>query len=91
MLGWGPSLVGVSIRRLNAAERFWMGEQERARACTVSVAEYWPRDLRGGCSGGAAMPGHPNACVDRRKTWVCQINTAGGYECQIRHEPVTRR
>ncbi len=87
MLGWGPTLASVAIRRLNAAERFGLGEQNRARRCTVSVAEYWPRDPRTGCSGAAVLPGHPKACVDRKRTWVCQIDVVGGFECQIRHEP----
>src|SRR5579859_4366144 len=85
MLGWGPTLASVSIRGLTAEERSrWVIPNPTRPRCTVSVADYWPRALRHGCSGGTAMPGYPGACFDRRSTWVCVINVVGSYDCLIR-------
>lgn len=65
MVGWGPALVSVAMRR----------------HCTVKLAHSWPRDLSGGCSGYAVMPGYPNRCVDTRNTFVCVMNATGAYDC----------
>jgi hypothetical protein len=82
MLGWGPTLVSVSIRRLNAREQLQLGLRGRALPrCTVSLAVHSPRDPRTGCSGYAVMPGYPKFCVSMQTTFVCVINTVGGYEC----------
>jgi hypothetical protein len=81
MLGWGPTLVSVSVRRLGAREQDHVGVYDRLRRCTVSLAVSWARDPRAGCSGYAVMPGRPKSCVSTETTFVCVINTFGGYEC----------
>jgi hypothetical protein len=82
MLGWGPTLVSVSIRRLAAREQAQLGLRGRGLPrCTVSLAVHSPRDPRTGCSGYAVMPGHPKSCVSRQTTFVCVVNSVGGYEC----------
>jgi hypothetical protein len=87
MLGWGPTLVSVSVRRLGARAQAQLGMPDRALPrCTVSLALYGPRDSRTGCSGGTVMREHPKSCLYRQSTWVCVINATGGYECSLRHE-----
>jgi hypothetical protein len=81
MLGWGPTLVSVSVRRLDAREQNHVGLYDHLRRCTVSLAVFAPRDSRTGCSGYAAMPGHLKSCVSTQTTFVCVVNTVGGYEC----------
>jgi hypothetical protein len=82
MLGWGPTLVSVSIRRLDAREQAQLGQRGHALPrCTVSLAVHSPRDPRTGCAGEAVTPGDPKFCVYRQSTFVCVINTVGGYEC----------
>src|SRR4051794_806249 len=64
MLGWGPTLVSVSIRRLDAREQHQLGLRGRGLPrCTVSLAVHSTRDSRTGCAGEAAMPGYPKFCV----------------------------
>jgi hypothetical protein len=81
MLGWGPTLVSVSVRRLDAREQDHVGVYDRLRRCTASLAVFVPRDPRTGCSGYAVMPGGANSCVSTQTTFVCFINRAGGYQC----------
>jgi hypothetical protein len=82
MLGWGPTLVSVSIRRLDASEQAGLGLRGRSLPrCTVSLAVHSPRDPSTGCSGESVMPGYPKSCVDSQNTFACVINTVGGYEC----------
>jgi hypothetical protein len=82
MLGWGPTLVSVSIRRLDAREQPQLGLRGRGLPrCTVSLAVHSTRDSRTGCSGEAVMPGYPKFCVSTQTTFVCVINTVGGYQC----------
>jgi hypothetical protein len=66
MVGWGPALVSVSVRRSR---------------CTVDLAHSWRRDVTGGCAGYAVMPGYPNRCVDTHETFVCVMNAEAGYDC----------
>jgi hypothetical protein len=88
MVGWGPTVANVAIRRLNARERDLLGELPGPSHCTVLLAEFVSADSRGGCSDGTVLPGHPKACVQRKRTWVCEINPRGAYYCPIRHEPM---
>ena len=81
MLGWGPTLARVSVRRLNARERADLGFRGRLRVCALRLAVHSSRDPRTGCSGGAVMPGHPNSCVYRASAWVCVMNSFGAYVC----------
>jgi hypothetical protein len=83
MVGWGPTLVNVSIRRNPALRR-----------CTVSLAVHSRRDPTSGCSGEPVMPEHPKFCVYRGSTFVCVINRFGGYGCPTNAEgspPLRRR
>jgi hypothetical protein len=82
MLGWGPTLVSISARRLDAREQEHVGVYDRRRRCTASLAVAWPRDLRTGCSGyDGVLPGYPKFCVSTETTFVCVLNTRGGYFC----------
>ena len=81
MLGWGPSLARIAVRRLNASEQAHVGVYDRLRRCTVSLAVSWRRDPRTGCSGDTVMPGDSKRCVSTQNTSVCVINTASGYQC----------
>jgi hypothetical protein len=82
MLGWGPTMVSVAVRRLDPREQAQLGLRGRAPPrCTVSLAVHSPRDPRTGCSGESVMPGYPKSCVDKQGTFPCVINTVGGYEC----------
>jgi hypothetical protein len=82
MLGWGPTLVSVAIRRLDARERADLGFRSPGRPrCTASLAVHSPRGATAGCSGEAVMPGQPKFCVNKRSTWVCVINAFGAYQC----------
>jgi hypothetical protein len=81
MLGWGPALVSVAVRRLAPNEQDHVGIYDRLRRCTASLAVPWPRDPQTGCTGYAVMPGHPKLCVSTENTFVCVMNTKGGYEC----------
>jgi hypothetical protein len=81
MLGWGPTLVRIAVRRLDAREQEHVGVYDRLRRCTVSLAVFAPRDPRTGCSGEVVMPGHPKFCVYTQTTFVCVINSVGGYGC----------
>ena len=82
MLGWGPTLARVSIRRLDATQLAAVGLRDRAlRRCTVSLAVHSRRDPGTGCSGEAVMPGHPQFCVYRQSTFVCVMNAFGAYGC----------
>jgi hypothetical protein len=80
-VGWGPTLVSVSVRRLDQREQEHVGVYDRHRRCTVSLASHAPRDSRSGCSSGSLMPGHPKFCVYPETTFVCVLNPAGGYWC----------
>ncbi|HST25902.1 MAG TPA: hypothetical protein VLJ76_07915 [Gaiellaceae bacterium] len=80
MLGWGPTLVSISIRRLDVREEAHVGIYDRTKRCTVSLAVFWPRS-HPGCSGGAVESGRPNFCVETTTTSVCVGNQAGGYWC----------
>jgi hypothetical protein len=95
MLGWGPTLVNVSIRRLTADQLAAVGLRNPAlRRCTVSLAVHSRRDPTSGCSGEAVMPVHPEFCVYRGRTYVCVINRFGGYGCPTNAEgspPLRRR
>jgi hypothetical protein len=87
MLGWGPTLVNVSIRRPTADQLAAVGLRNPApRRCTVSLAVHARRDPGIGCSGEAVLPGHPGFCVDRRSTYLCIINRFGGYGCPTNAE-----
>ena len=81
MVGWGPALVGIAVRRLLPNEQDHVGVYDNRRHCTVAIAHSWLRDPHTGCSGSAVMPEYPNRCVDTRSTFVCVMNTAGGYGC----------
>ena len=81
MLGWGPTLANVSVRRLTQSEKEHVAVYDHLRRCTVSLAVSAPRDPKTGCFGYAPMPGHPKFCVSTRETYVCVINPAGGYWC----------
>src|SRR5919204_1040313 len=87
MLGWGPTLANVSIRRLTADQLAAVGLRNPAlRRCAVSLAVHSRRDPRTGCSGEAVLPGHPSFCVYRGSTYVCIINRFGGYGCPTNAE-----
>jgi hypothetical protein len=87
MLGWGPTLVNVSIRRLTADQLAAVGLRNPAlRRCAVSLAVHARRDPTSGCSGEAVMPGYPRFCVYRKSTYVCIINRFGGYGCPTNAE-----
>ena len=82
MLGWGPTLVNISIRRLDAARLDEVGLRNPALSrCVVSLAVHFRRDPTTGCSGAAALPGDPAFCVDRSATYNCVINRLGAYGC----------
>ena len=81
MVGWGPTLVSISVRRLRAREADHLGIYDHRPHCTASLAVFAPRDTQTGCSGEAVMPGHPKFCVSTEATFVCVINKLGGYEC----------
>jgi hypothetical protein len=81
MIGWGPALVSVGVRRLLPNEQDHIGVYDRRRHCAVAIAHSWRRDPQAGCSGSAVMPGYRNWCVDTRSTFVCVMNASGGYGC----------
>jgi hypothetical protein len=81
MLGWGPTLVSVSVRRLDVREQEHVGVYDRRQRCTVSLAVFSLRGSHSGCSGGSVMAGQPQSCVYMQNTFVCVINRAGGYWC----------
>jgi hypothetical protein len=81
MLGWGPTLVSISVRRLRAREADHVGIYDHRPHCTASLAGFAPRDSQTGCPGGAVMAGHPKICVFKQTTSVCVSNRLGGYEC----------
>jgi hypothetical protein len=88
MLGWGPALARVSVRRLDAARLAELGLQDPALSrCVVSLAHEWRRDPHTGCSGYAAVSRDPGFCVDRSSSWSCAINSLGAYVCPLPHEP----
>src|SRR5207237_1248079 len=70
MLGWGPTLVGISVRRLDLREQDHVGVYDHLRRCTVSLAVFAARDPRMGCPGEAVMPRHPKFCVSTQTTFV---------------------
>jgi hypothetical protein len=82
MLGWGPTLVRVSVRRLDMREQAQLGVLGRERPrCAVSLAVFARRDPTTGCAGEVVMPGHPRYCVSAKTTNVCVINAFGAYGC----------
>jgi hypothetical protein len=81
MVGWGPTLVSISVRRLRAREADHVGIYDRRRRCTASLAVFAPRDSQTGCPGEAVTPGLPKFCVATQATFVCVMNKLGGYEC----------
>jgi len=81
MRGWGPAWIAISVRQLLANEADHVGVYDRRRRCTVSIGFFRPRDPQTGCSGDTVMPGHPNLCVSTQTTFVCAIDTGGGYGC----------
>ena len=82
MLGWGPALVSVSVRRLDAARLAEVGLRNPALPrCVVSLATEFRRDPRTGCAGVATVPGNQRLCVDRSDTSNCVINRFGAYIC----------
>jgi hypothetical protein len=83
MLGWGPTLVRVSVRRrLDVRERRQLGVPgSKRQRCAISLAVFSRRDPKTGCSGEAVMPGHPRYCVYTETTNVCVINAVGAYVC----------
>ena len=87
MLGWGPTLASVSIRRVSANQLAAVGLRNPALPrCTVSLAVHSRRDPRTGCSGESVMPGDPKFCVYRGSTYVCIIDAFGGYACPTNAE-----
>jgi len=88
MVGWGPALASVSVRRLDAARLAELGLRDPALPrCVVSLALEWRRDPKAGCSGYAAVSGNPGICVNRSASWSCAINSLGAYVCPLPHEP----
>jgi hypothetical protein len=91
MVDWGPALVGVSVRQLDAQQLAQVGMRDRAlRRCVARFAFVLRRDPRTGCVDSAPLPGRPGLCVDRG-TFFCVMNRFGGYNCPLRHEPDRRR
>jgi hypothetical protein len=87
MLGWGPTLVNVSIRRLTADQLAAVGlGNPSLRRCAVSLAVHFRRDPRTGCRGEAVLPGHRDFCVYRGSTYVCVMNDFGGFGCPTNAE-----
>jgi hypothetical protein len=89
MIGWGPALVRISVRRLDATELAAVGlrNSERPR-CVASFALESRADPETGCSADIAVPGKPGWCADRSGTFNCAINPFGAYNCPLIHEPL---
>ena len=82
MLGWGPALVNVSVRRLNAAQLAEVGlRNPTVPRCVVALAIEFRRDPKAGCFGASVVAGRPGWCVNRSATWNCVIDGFGAYEC----------
>lgn len=82
MVGWGPTVVDIAVRTLDAREQDQLGMRGPVRPqCAVSLAVAFGRDSTSGCSSGVVMPGHPKVCVDGRTTQICIINALGAYDC----------
>src|SRR5207253_1420271 len=63
MVGWGPALVSVSVRRLDAARLAAVGLRDPALPrCVASLATEFHRDSKTGCSGAAVVRGNPGFC-----------------------------
>jgi hypothetical protein len=86
MVSWGPALVSVGFRRLDATRLAAVGLRPGPRRCVVSVAFEYRRDPHTGCSGGSKAPGKRGFCVDTG-TWSCVMYSSGAYGCPLRHEP----
>ena len=82
MVGWGPALVNVSVRRLNAAQLAEVGlRNPTVPRCVVALAIEFRRDPKAGCSGASVVAGRPGWCVNRSQTWNCVMDGFGAYEC----------
>lgn len=82
MVGWGPALVSVAVRRMDSARLAEVGLQNPGLPrCVVSLATEFRRDPSVGCAGATAAPGMPAFCVDRSATANCVINRLGAYGC----------
>jgi hypothetical protein len=89
MLGWGPALVGISVRRLDATELAAVGLRNPKRPrCVVSFAFESRVDPQIRCSRSIPVPGKPGWCADRSGTFDCAINPFGAYNCPPIHEPL---
>lgn len=89
MVGWGPALVSISIRRLGGTELAAAGLQNPARRrCVISFAFESRADAQTGCPENGAVPGRAGWCVDRTGTFACATNTLGAYSCPLIHEPL---
>src|SRR6266576_5672914 len=65
MIDWGPSIAAVSS----------------SPQCTVSLAYVYKRDRSGACKPAVGWPEHTGYCIDRRSTFVCELNHRGAYLC----------
>jgi hypothetical protein len=82
MLGWGPTLVSVAVRRLDAREQAQLGLRGRALPrCGSRLPSTRPEIRVPRAPASRCCPGHPKSCVDRQGTFPCVINTVGAYEC----------
>jgi hypothetical protein len=74
MIGWGPALVRISVRRLDATELAAVGLRNPKRPrCVVSFALESRADPQS---------------ADQSGTFDCAINPLGAYNCPLIHEPL---
>lgn len=81
MLHWGPALVNVSVRRLDASQLAEVGLRNPAlRRCVVSLALEYRADPSTGCDGGPPVPRRHGLCLNP-ETYNCVIDRFGAYGC----------
>jgi len=82
MRGWGPALVAVAFRRVDAGHLREVGVTGFAQPhCVVALATEYRRDAKHGCAGGAAVARRPGYCVDRSESSICVLGSDGAYAC----------
>jgi hypothetical protein len=87
MRSWGPALVSVGLRRLDATRLAAVGLRPGRRRCVVTVSFEYRLTPGERCAGTATSRGNPGFCVDRGRTWSCATSRTGAYVCPLRHEP----